>query len=238
MAMTDTETPEAKAARFEEIRLEGREHARRALARAQLAQQDVIDGQARLRAVDVQQDDDVRRHAEATAPIQSELAKLDAARVQRVIGKEPVDAKAEARRLDLLRQLDELNRVLALSVSAADEQREKIKAEVVEAQARIGAIDAIVNRLAVNLATVEQQDHGYCLSRKLEYARARMEFAAKKAAEADSYERAARRDGNSEALAATAKRRRQYRAEAAASAADFAAVQDEIERHRQACIDS
>jgi hypothetical protein len=109
----------------ERAAIENERKIKRAELRTKIAEHKLLDSEyARLTdtidEVNQQKESLAAEHVAACAPLQAELAKIEKKLVTALANKETTDAKAEARRWELLADIQKLNGVLAGKIAAED----------------------------------------------------------------------------------------------------------------------
>ena len=104
----------------DERRLAVRAEVKEKIARAQLAEVRLGEIDATIAAVNERKEMFAAEHVAAARPIQQELGEIEQRAIDAIVKREPTDSAADARRKELLADLESLNRDLESSIAAED----------------------------------------------------------------------------------------------------------------------
>ncbi len=122
VAEPPTESEVAAAEQAEVYRLQRRAAVKERIAAAQIAETRWREINSAIDAAQADKDSLAAEHVAACAPIQAELGRIEKEFVTAVVAREEIDPIRDARRRELLAQLETLNRELSTAVRDGDEQ--------------------------------------------------------------------------------------------------------------------
>lgn len=103
--------------------------ARRKLAESVLCEERAAELRNGMAAIDQELDVEASRHVEQCRGLQAELTKLEELQISNIVDRVPKDADAEARRLQLVAQLEQMNLALKETVARVTKRRDEVAEE-------------------------------------------------------------------------------------------------------------
>jgi hypothetical protein len=128
-------------------RLAKRREVRRELAKLERTKRRAAEAARRLAALDAEADAAADRHRQATAPLQEELAAIEARIVDAIADRKPVPPNIEDRRDEILNEINAANIVLSDEVERVKRLRQPLAREFEDLRMEVALGAAVENKL-------------------------------------------------------------------------------------------
>ena len=183
MPAATAKPPKPTAAEIEERRLEHRRSVKRQLAERLLLTRKADVVRDRIVALDSKRENAAAMHVDVCEGFQNELSKLEGEISTLLVSREPIPAKLESRRVELMSAVMDQNAILENAVEAISREQSKLRNEMFEFQKGSGESTVLQNSLCQRpLARHEWLLEEYSLAQASKFLDARIAAASERLA--------------------------------------------------------